>query len=97
MKGLRAHSSGHCWDQQSGSYRKFLRWLLSCGGWDCNHLNIPGDWSMKTQTAEGLELGGIVQFSQSVSSVTRLCLTIHDPMSRSTPGLPVHHKLLEFT
>ena len=31
------------------------------------------------------------------SSVTRSCLTLCDPMNRSTPGLPVHHQLLEFT
>ena len=33
----------------------------------------------------------------SVSSVTQSCLTLCDPMNRSTPGLPVHHKLPEFT
>ena len=33
----------------------------------------------------------------SVSSVTQLCPTLYDPMNRSTPGLPVHHQLLEFT
>ena len=31
------------------------------------------------------------------SSVAQLCLTLCDPMNRSTPGLPVHHHLLEFT
>ena len=31
------------------------------------------------------------------SSVTRLCLTLCDPMNRSTPGLSVHHQLPEFT
>ena len=31
------------------------------------------------------------------SSVAQLCLTLFDPMNRSTPGLPVHHQLLEFT
>ena len=31
------------------------------------------------------------------SSVTQLCPTLCDPMNRSTPGLPVHHKLPEFT
>ena len=31
------------------------------------------------------------------SSVAQLCLTLHDPMNHSTPGLPVHHQLLEFT
>ena len=31
------------------------------------------------------------------SSVTQSCPTLWDPMNRSTPGLPVHHQLLEFT
>ena len=35
-------------------------------------------------------------FSQ-ISSVTQLCPILCDPMNCSTPGLPVHHPLLEFT
>ena len=35
--------------------------------------------------------------SQSVSSVTQSCLTPCDPMDCSTPGLLVHHQLLELT
>ena len=31
------------------------------------------------------------------SSVTQLCPTLCDLMNCSTPGLPVHHQLLEFT
>ena len=31
------------------------------------------------------------------SSVTQSCATLCDPMNRSTPGLPVHHHLPEFT
>ena len=31
------------------------------------------------------------------SSVAQSCLTLCDPMNRSTPGLPVPHQLLEFT
>ena len=34
-----------------------------------------------------------VQFS----SVTQSCPTLCEPMNRSTPGLPVHHQLPEFT
>ena len=34
-----------------------------------------------------------VQFSSSTQS----CLTLRDPMNHSTPGLPVHHQLPEFT
>ena len=36
---------------------------------------------------------GLVQFS----SVGQSCPTLCDPMNHSTPGLPVHHQLLEFT
>ena len=32
-----------------------------------------------------------------IRSVAQLCPTLCDPMNRSTPGLPVHHQLLEFT
>ena len=38
----------------------------------------------------------IYRFSQ-FSSVAQSCLTLCDPMNRSTPGLPVHHHLPEFT
>ena len=31
------------------------------------------------------------------SSVTQSCPTLRDPMNPSTPGLPVHHQLPEFT
>ena len=31
------------------------------------------------------------------SSVAQLCPTLCNPMNLSTPGLPVHHQLLEFT
>ena len=33
----------------------------------------------------------------NLSSVAQSCPTLCDPMSCSTPGLPVHHQLLEFT
>ena len=35
----------------------------------------------------------MIQFS----SVAQSCPTLFDPMNRSTPGLPVHHQLPEFT
>ena len=35
----------------------------------------------------------VVQFS----SVAQPCLTVCDPMNCSTPGLPVHHQLPDFT
>ena len=42
---------------------------------------------------KGTKDGRSVQFS----SVPQLCLTLYDPRDCSTPGLPVHHQLLEFT
>ena len=38
-------------------------------------------------------IGNSVQFS----SVAQSCPTLCDPMNHSTPGLPVHHQLPEFT
>ena len=38
-----------------------------------------------------------INFYLQFSSVAQLCLTLCDPMNCSTPGLPVHHHLPEFT
>ena len=35
--------------------------------------------------------------SDQIRSVAQSCLTLGDPINRSTPGLPVHHQLLEST
>ena len=35
--------------------------------------------------------------SVQFSSVAQSSMTLCDPMNRSTPGLPVHHQLPEFT
>ena len=36
-------------------------------------------------------------FCTVLSSVAQSCPTLHDPMNCSTPGLPVHHQLSQFT
>ena len=36
-------------------------------------------------------------FNVQFSSVAQSCLTLCDPINHSTPGLPVHHQLLEST
>ena len=38
-----------------------------------------------------------MEYSVQFSSVAQSCPTLWDPMNRSTPGLPVHHQLPEFT
>ena len=57
---------------------------------------------MKEEIGFG-KYGSLIQmvflFLNSVqfSSVAQSCLTLCDPMNRSTPGLPVHHHPPEFT
>ena len=49
--------------------------------------------------ADSLHLSHSVAFSYIIqfSSVAQSCPTLCDPMNHSTPGLPVHHQLPEFT
>ena len=50
------------------------------------------------QINKSLSHWGIYRFSSvQFSSVAQSCPTLCDPMNRSTPGLPVHHQLPEFT
>ena len=39
----------------------------------------------------------INQLSDQIRSVAQSCPTLCNPMNHSTPGIPVHHQLLEFT
>ena len=66
-----------------------LLWLLFFKGlYQCHGVNA----SWVTLTSPHWHT---FQFS-SVQSL-KSCLTLCDPMNRSTPGLPVHHQLPEFT
>ena len=56
------------------------------------HRTGKGQFSFRSQI-KGMPKTVQVQFS----SVTQSCLILCDPMDCSTPGLPVHHQLLEFT
>ena len=38
-----------------------------------------------------------IKYNVQFSSVAQLCPTLCDPMDCSTPGLPVHHQIPEFT
>ena len=57
------------------------------------------DSSLPRQSKLPVVVGWVfqLQISQSVSSVAQSCLTLHNPMDCSTPGLPIHHQLLELT
>ena len=59
-------------------------------------LQLGAGWGaldLQFHRVESLHLCWSVQFS----SVSQSCPTVCDPMNRSTPGLPVHHQLPEFT
>ena len=56
--------------------------LMCCTPWDCKELDMT----------EQLKCTDI---SVEFSSVAQSCLTLCDPMNCSTPGLPVHHQLLD--
>ena len=74
-----------------------------CGSQDQEHvgsvvvahgLSCPG--GMWNPPDQGLNCVPYIQFSSvQFSSVAQSCLTLCDPMNRSTPGLPVYHQLLE--
>ena len=55
-----------------------------------------------TQTDGEIHVLGLEEYPKQstdsmFSSVAQSCPTLRDPMNRSTPGLPVHHQLPEFT
>ena len=55
-------------------------------------------WSQKLITGRNLGNSYICDYyTVQFSPVTQLRLTLCDPMNGSTPGLPVHHQLPEFT
>ena len=64
-----------------------------------NNLRYADDTTLMEENEELKSLvmkvkeDSVVQFS----SVTQLCPTLCNPINHSTPGLPVHHQLPEFT
>ena len=60
-----------------------------CLYWSKKVINL----TLSSKTKQNKNFSYPYQFS----SVTQLCLTLCDPMNRSTPGLPVRDQLPEFT
>ena len=69
----------------SGSFQPHRLWLT--------RLDCPYDFPIKNTGMGCLPSFSSVQFS----SVTQSCPILWNPMNCSTPGLPIHHQLLEFT
>ena len=72
-------------------------------GRNINNLRYADDITLMAESEEELKslLMKVKEESEKVglkqSSVTQSCPTPCDPMDHSTPGLPVHHQLPEFT
>ena len=73
-----------------------LQSFPASGSFSMSEFLTPGGQSTRALvSASASQFFASVQFK--FSSVTQSCLALCDPMDRSTPGLPVHHQLLEFT
>ena len=71
--------------------------ILLAFGWLLARLSFPTMALLQSpQGRENAQQDGIIR-SDQVRSVAQSCLTLCNPMNCSTPGLPVHHQLLEFT
>ena len=51
----------------------------------------------KGREREETEINSAEYHAYLISSVAQSCPTLQDPMNHCTPGLPVHHQLLDFT
>ena len=72
-------------------YGRHLQSLLQCQ-WECKLVQplLKTVWRFIKKLKVEIP-------SDQIRSVTQSCPTLCDPMNRSTPGLPVHHQLPEFT
>ena len=70
------------------------QWVYVCKrGWDWRQNERKWAWLGAGRVQLTYREQRLLQFS----SVAQSCPTLCNPMSRSTPGLPVHHQLPEFT
>ena len=69
----------------------------ACTGWEDDVQNLLEGDLLDTDSGRTVSSSSPTPRISQFSSVTQLCPTLFDPMNRSTPGLPVHHQLPEFT
>ena len=79
--------NGHQFEQTLGDNEGQGR-MVCFSPSSCKELDTTDDWT----TTKIVVKINILQFS----SIAQLCPTLCGPMDCSTPGLPVHHQLLEF-
>ena len=63
----------------------------------CSLISFTISWGLWSQMPSLIVFMPEINFLFQFSSVAQSCPTLCNPMNRSTPGLPVHHQLLEST
>ena len=77
--------------------KRYHLWYMSCS---CSSARLSKWLSLETKhTGKFTSLKNDMSLPLTVqfSSVAQSCLILCDPMNLSTPGLPVHHQLPEFS
>ena len=78
---------------ESDVWPMYLKYNAEFRHRNIDHGTKHGPWTCQIQ----LNLDVSKQWSDQIRLVTQSCPTLCDPMNRSTPGIPVHHQLPEFT
>jgi len=91
-------------EKRTAAHSNFLSWRIPCteqpgGLQSIGSQRVRHDWETNTHD---LDFSRQVETPRRISSVqfnsvTQSCPTLGNFMNRSTPGLPVHHHLPEFT
>ena len=90
-KGLSSQSFGF-------SYSHVWMWELTIKKAECQRIDDLELWCWRRPLRLPWTVKAwILHIGYQIRSVAQSCPTLCDPMNRSTPGLPAHHKLPEFT
>ena len=69
---------------------------IKIAGWNISNFRYANDTTLTAESKKELK-SLLMKVKVQFSLVTQSCPTLCDPMDCSTPGLPVHHQLLELT
>ena len=105
-KGLSSQSYGffssHVWiwkldHKESWALKNWCFWTVvdAFELW-CWRRLLRAPWMAK-RSQQSIKINPEYSLEVQFSSVTQSCLTLCNPMNCSTPGLPVHHQLPEYT